>query len=327
MGNYRHLSLRERQIISDLTQQGVSKVIIAGQLKRHRSTINRELVRHQEQGIYSPTIANQRALTTRSQPRLCLIEKYITLRMYVKQHLKKGWSPEQIAGRLKRKKSKYTICHETIYQFIYRKRNKKLFLLLPNQKSKRYRQFARKPQVCRFGNKRIITERANYIDKRFHYGHWEGDRIEFKGERSAAITTLLERKTRLVVLIKNTDKKSCVVMNDISNKFGNTPNKFCQTFTFDQGSEFAKFALLERKLECKVFFCHAHSPWEKGANENMNGRLRRYLPFSKNINDIHQNQLDELSNALNNTPRKCLDFKTPRELFLKHFKIDCRTWF
>lgn len=327
MGNYIHLSLRERQIIYDLKQQGISKAKIAKQLNRHRSTIHREIARHQDQGVYHPLIAEHRALESRTKHRLSRIEKYHTLRGYVMHHLKRGWSPEQIAGRLKRKKSKYIICHETIYRFIYRKKNRKYFLLLPNKKPKRYRQFARKPQVCRFGNKRIITERYNYIDKRFHYGHWEGDRIEFKGERSAAVTTLVERKTRLVVLIKNADKKSSLVMSDILNKFHNAPVVFCKTITFDQGSEFAKFALLERKLECKVFFCHKHSPWEKGANENMNGRVRRHLPFHLNVNEIGQELLDELSNTLNNTPRKCLDFKTPRELFLKHFKIDCRTWF
>lgn len=327
VNKYSHLSLDERQNLYDLIHQGISITKISQQLKRGRSTIYRELDRHQLDGKYNPMIAEQRAMAMRSQPRLCKIEKHATLRGYVMQRLKQGWSPEQISGRLRRKKSKYTICHETIYRFVYRKKNRKLFLLLPNKKPKRYRQFARKPQVCRFGNMRIITERPNYVDKRFSYGHWEGDRIEFKGERGAAVTTLLERKTRLVILIKNTDKRSSIVMNDISNKFGNEPIKFCKTFTFDQGSEFASFALLERKLKCKVFFCHKHSPWEKGGNENMNGRVRRRLPFELDINKFDQRFLDELSNSLNNTPRKCLDFKTPRELFLKHFKIDCRTWF
>lgn len=327
MGKYSHLSLVERQNIYDLLHQGTTITKIALLLKRARSTINRELSRHQLEGAYNPIIAEQRAITTRTQPRNCKIEKHPTLRKYVMQRLKQGWSPEQISGRLRRKKSKYVICHETIYQFVYRAKNKKLFILLPNKKPKRYRQLARKPQICRFGEMRIITNRANFVDKRFQYGHWEGDRIEFKGERGAAVTTLLERKTRLVILIKNSDKRSSIVMSDISNKFGNQPNAFCKTFTFDQGSEFANFSLLERKLKCRVFFCHKHSPWEKGGNENMNGRIRRSLPFESDINQLDQKYLDELSYSLNNTPRKCLDFKTPRELFLKQFKIDCRTWF
>lgn len=327
MDNYSHLSLDERQILYTLKQQGIAISEIAKRLNRHRSSLYRELARHSVQDAYNPISAERKAIDTRSQQRLCKIERYVTLRQYVMRHLKIGWTPEQIAGRLKRKKSKYAICLETIYQFIYRKKNRKLFLLLPKQKAKRRRQLARKPQQCRFGNRRIITERPSYVDRRFHYGHWEGDRIEFIGERSAAVTTLVERKTRVVLLIKNADKKSSQVMNSIVNKFGHSPSKFCKTITFDQGTEFANFTLLERKLKCKVFYCHKHAPWEKGSNENMNGRLRRYLPSNFNIDDISQELLDQLSISLNNTPRKCLGFKTPKELFLKHYKSDCRTWF
>lgn len=327
MDNYTHLSLRERQIFYTLRQQRLTMSEISKQLNRHRSTLYRELARHQKQDTYNPIAADQAASATRSQQRCCKIEKYSTLRQYVMRHLKVGWSPEQIAGRLKRKNSKYAICHETIYRFIYRKKNKKLFHYLAYKKPKRRRQFVRKPRLCRFGNMRIITERPSYIDERFYYGHWEGDRIEFKGERRAAITTLVERKTRVVLLIKNQVKESHHVMSGIVNKLINGPDKVCKTITFDQGAEFAKFALIEKKLKCRVYYCHKHSPWEKGSNENMNGRIRRYLPFHLNIHNINQEVLDHLSKTLNNTPRKCLGFKTPKELFLKHYKSDCCTWF
>jgi IS30 family transposase len=243
------------------------------------------------------------------------------------QRLREGWSPEQIAGRLKRKKSKYALCHETIYQFIYRKKNRKLYMLLPRKKSRRRHQLSRKPRICRFGDKRIISQRSEAIDKRFHYGHWEGDRIEFAGKRSAAITTLVERKTRVVLLINNVTKKSGVVMSDIINKFNCMSRDVSKTFTFDQGSEFSAFNILENNLACNVFYCHKNSPWEKGSNENMNGRVRRYLPFNLSIDQISQEMLDVLSHKLNNTPRKCLDCRTPKELFLRHFRPDCRTWF
>lgn len=327
MDNYSHLSLAERQVLYTLKLQGTSITEIARQLNRDRSSLYRELKRHANQKPYNPMTAEQEAITKRIKRRACKIERYPTLRQYVMQRLKIGWSPEQIAGRLKRKKSKYAICFETIYQFIYRKNNKKLYRLLPLKKPKRRRQHARKPNACRFGNKRIITQRPSYIDRRFHYGHWEGDRIEFIGERSAAVTTLVERKTRVVLLIKNTDKTSHQVMNSIAKKFGESSKKFCKTITFDQGSEFANFNVLERRLKCKIFYCHKHAPWEKGANENMNGRIRRYLPFGLKIDVISQELLDQLSNSLNNTPRKCLDYKTPKELFLKHYKSHCRTWF
>ncbi len=328
MSHYKHLSLEERQTFFTLRHQGISMADIAKELGRHRSTLYRELDRLIEKARqYDPFKAHQQALSKRFQQRKGKIEKYSTLRQYVIAHLKIGWTPEQISGRLKRKKSKYYLCHETIYQFIYRKKHKKLFQYLPKKKPKRRRQFSRKPQVCRFGNKRIITERSKSIDKRFHYGHWEGDRIEFKGEKSAAVTTLVERKTKVVVLIKNTTKKTNLVMGDICKKLRGNSNKVCKTITFDQGSEFANFALLEQTLKCSVFYCHKHSPWEKGTNENMNGRIRRYLPSHLNIDEITQEELDQLSKTLNNTPRKCLGFKTPKELFLKHYKDDCRSWF
>lgn len=327
MENYTHLSLDERQHLYTLRQQGMAISQIAKQLNRHRSTLYRELVRHQNEKGYHPIQADKHALATRTQARQCKIEMHSTLRQYVMQRLRMSWSPEQITGRLKRKKSKYVICHETIYRFIYRHPNKKLFTLLARKKPNRRRHFARKPQVCRFGNNRIITARPSYIAERFHYGHWEGDRIEFIGERSSAVTTLVERKTRVVLLIKNDTKKSAQVMRDIIEKFNHTSPRVCKTFTFDQGSEFSQFAILENGLNCTVYYCHSHAPWEKGSNENMNGRIRRHLPFQSKIEQISQEVLDQLSNKLNNTPRKCLGYKTPKELFLRHYKSDCRTWF
>jgi IS30 family transposase len=247
------------------------------------------------------------------------------LRTYIVCRLKEGWSPEQISGRLRRKKSKYTVCHETIYRYIYKKNNR-LYRYLPYKKPKRLRVCARKPQLCRYGDIRIITERPENIDKRIGLGHWEGDRIEFAGTKEHSVTTLVERKTRLLLLIKNETKASTPVMNKICDKFNMAEKMACRSITFDQGSEFAAFPIAENELKCKVYYCHVHSPWEKGSNENMNGRLRRYLPSNINIRDIDQNQLNELERKMNNTPRKCLDYRTPNELFLNQYREFCRTW-
>ena len=328
MNNYTHLSLEERATILSLSQQGYSKTEIAKQLGRHRSTLDRELKRNKDRqsDFYHPVKAQQKADQRRCQQRKGKIERYSTLRQYVRDRLKEGWSPEQISGRLRRKKSKYLICHETIYQFIYRHPESELYRYLTRKKPKRCRKFSRKPRLCKFGDKRIITERDK-LDGRWTYGHWEGDRIEFEREKSAAITTLVEQKTKLVVLIKNNNKKSEHVMSAIVDKLAVGPANMCRTITFDQGVEFANYALVERSLGCKIFYCHRHSPWEKGMNENMNGRIRKFLPSSTDIHQLDQKMLDELSKRLNNTPRKCLGYKTPKEVFLIRFKGSCRTWF
>jgi len=328
MSNYTHLSLSERHKLSILLQKGLSIRQIAKRLNRHRTTLYREIARHRKRsGTYNPFSADKSAQVKRTQQRCCKIEKQPQLQRYIREYLKLGWSPEQIAGRLKYKNSKYVVCHETIYRYIYRKKNKKLFSYLPRKKRKRCRQFARKSRACRFGNNRLITARSKYITNRHHYGHWEGDRIEFKGDKSKAVTTIVERKTRVVLLIKNISKETHVVMSDIKEKFIHMSHQIFKSITFDQGNEFANYALLEKHLKCQVFYCHRHAPWEKGSNENMNGRIRRYLPFKCHIDEIHQELLDELSRKLNNTPRKCLGFRTPKELFLKHYGNDCRAWF
>lgn len=327
MGHYTQLSIDDRQTFHRLRLQGYPVRSIAKQLGRHHSTLYRELSRHSQATGYDPYAAHTQAITTQSQQRKSKIQRHVTLRKYIVDHLKLGWSPEQISGRLKRKKSKYIICHETIYRYIYRLNNKKLYQYLRYKKPKRRRKFARKHQVCRYGNKRIITERFKCMDKRFVYGHWEGDLIEFKGDKKRSVTTLLERKTKLVLLIKNDNKTTNTVMGSIANMLIKIPTHACQTITFDQGNEFANYQRLEKAFNCRVFYCHKSSPWEKGSNENTNGRLRRFLPKRADIKNITQEKLDEVMKTMNNTPRKCLDYRTPKELFLSHFKPICRTLF
>ncbi len=156
--------------------------------------------------------------------------------------------------------------------------------------------------------------------------HIQDTLIAGAGLCDEAVTTLVERKSRVVLLIKNTRKYSDGVMSRIAKKFETWPQKMCKTMTFDQGSEFAAHKLLEQQLRCKVYYCHAHSPWQKGSNENMNGRLRRYLPSSTDIALVSQEELDALAVKMNRCPRKCLGFKTPNELLIQQIKNNCRTW-
>lgn len=322
MNHYNQLTIQDRCKFNTLLDMSWPMTKIAKRMGIHRSTLYRELARNREGVTYKPGLAHRKAMARKN--RKCYIQLNPTLQSYINRHIKKGWSPEQISGRLKRKKSKYVICHETIYRYIY-KHQYRLHRYLPYKKSKRLKPCGRKPRKCRFGENHLITKRPEYITKRIRSGHWEGDLIEFKGNKQASVTTLVERKSRCLLLIKNETKFSEEVMGKIQNKFTSFQSSICKTITFDQGIEFSHFSLLERSLNCSVYYCHARSPWEKGSNENMNGRIRWSLPKDTNILEINQEQLDLLADKMNNTPRKCLDYRTPRELFLKLFKEECRT--
>ncbi len=324
MTHYSQLSMEDRCQFNTLLQMGLKMAEVARRMERHPSTLYRELKRNTTSNKYSPGRADEKALCRKY--RRCNIERYPTLRTYVIKKLKLGWSPEQISGRLKRKKSKYAICHETIYRFIYKFKDKDLYKYLKYKKTNRRRLKTRLRQKCRFGAKRLITERPSAIEARVRCGHWEGDGVEFSNAKSLPITTLVERKTRMLILIKNESKSSKEVMTNIKIKFKEYSKRICKTITFDQGVEFARHEILEGDLKCNVYYCHAHSPWEKGGNENMNGRLRKYLPRKTKISEISQKELDVIAEIMNTTPRKCLDYRTPKELFLKHYKITCRTW-
>jgi IS30 family transposase len=138
----------------------------------------------------------------------------------------------------------------------------------------------------------LITQRPEDISTRRRFGHWEGDTIQFRGTKEKVVTTLVERKSRLVFLIKNNSKHSHGVMVKIKIKFDQLPKKMCRTITFDQGVEFADYKHLEQQMNCKVYYCETHSPWQKGGNENMNGRLRWHLLRETDIAKITQEELD-----------------------------------
>jgi len=221
MWNYSHLSEKDRWEFYELYRSGVGMSEIARRLGKHRSTLYRELRRNRSQEGYVPGLAHHLAHSRQSAQRRSKIARYRTLRAYIYHGLKQGWSPEQIAGRLKRKRSKYAVCHETIYRYIYQHPNKELYQYLRYKKRKRLKRFARKERYCRFGERYLITKRPDYIDRRERWGHWEGDTMEFCGSKTKLVTTLVERKSRMVFLIKNETKKSDVLMSQIRKKCRN----------------------------------------------------------------------------------------------------------
>lgn len=227
-----------------------------------------------------------------------------------------GWSPEQIAGRLRRDGSEHTVSHETIYRFIYRRkiRAEKLHIYLPRSKAKRGRRYYK----CRrnpLPNKRSIHDRPAQVDRRQEFGHWEGDLMQFRTQRGNLLT-LCERKTRFTLTACLQSKTAEETTEAIKDSLRRLPKLALKTITFDNGGEFSRFSELEKSLKVKNYFCDPHSPWQRGTIENTNGLLRRDMPRKTLIDNYSENDIIDITWALNSTPRKCLGFKTPAEEFL-----------
>lgn len=327
MEHYTQLTKTDRRRLYVFLEMGLSVKDIALKMLRHRSTIYRELNRNRDSGVYLPIVAHEKALERAKNNRHNKLKDNGVLRDYVVRSLvDKGWSPEQISGRMKYQNLSFYVCPETIYRYVYQSNDKRLYHALRFSKPKRQKLFQRKHRTCRYGAPYLITHRPEAIESRVRFGHREGDTIEFRGNKSIGVTTLVERKSRMVFLIKNESKHSRGVMEKIQGKFEGLPAKMMKTITFDQGSEFADHQYLERTMKCEVYYCEIHSPWQKGSNENMNGRLRKYLPKNARIDLISQKDLDLIADKMNRCPRKCIGYKTPKELFIQQYKNDCRIW-
>ena len=318
---YRHLTLEERRTLFRLLNAKLPINEIAGQLGRHRSTIYREIARNvfrevkQYRGYYPVTAEDSARRRRRRQRKLVRDPR---LRSHVVEKLKLWWSPEQIAGRLKRIGDEACVSHETIYQFVYSPEGRALELhrhLLRARRLRRQR-FGRKPRSPKIPHERTIAQRPAEIGERQAIGHWEADLLIFRRAHGQAnVTSLVERKSRLVRLIANPDRRSRNVLGAIGEALRPLPATARQTITFDRGSEFLGYAELTQSHGIETYFCDPHSPWQKGSVENANGRLRRFLPGELDLSTLTPARLQEIERQMNATPRKCLGFRTPQEAF------------
>jgi len=308
MKNYNRLTEQDRCMIENGIRKRMSIGSIACSIDRNKSTVSREI--NKNGGIfkyYAPKSQYKRVRSNRlGQSK---IDSSQALKQYVLRKLKLGWSPKVIAGRWNMENDGIKISHETIYTWIYEIDNN-LYLLLSRKKKKR----GLKPQrnKSKIKDRISIHQRPCFIGDRSELGHWEGDLAFQKGNRSQNITTLVERKTRLTIFIKNESKHSNVVIKNIKN-VQNKLSKAMKTITFDNGSEFA----LHRHIGIDTYFCDPGSPWQKGAVENANGILRKLLDYRTNASQITQDTLNLIAKKLNNTPREILGFLTPMEYFKK----------
>jgi IS30 family transposase len=326
--HYDQLSLDERCTIAQLREAGQSIAEIAADLDLAPSTISRELKRNTGIQVgYKPTYANDQARARRwTGSRL---ERDALLRGLVLGQLRLGWSPEQIAGRLRQQNAAITISHESIYRFIYaqvRRTNDGAWRhYLPKGRSKRRAPGNRRRSCDDLIKRRVsIDLRPQAVEHRTTFGHWEADLMMFAVPGQAVLVTH-ERKSRMTLIARQPGKASQPAVEQLLAWFEPLHSGLRKSVTFDNGTEFAQHHVLNDELAIRTFFCDPHSPWQKGGVENTIGRLRRYLPRKTNLDTINPSSLDHLIAAHNNTPRKCLDFKTPAEVFsakLLHFKRD-----
>jgi transposase, IS30 family len=320
---YCQLSLDERIEIYRLHAAGESMQQIGRELERHVSTISRELNRNSLAtkawpGGYAPARAQKLAERRRRWDGRFKLARQPDLHDLVKDRLAMGHSPEQIAGRLTLEHGRTVISHESIYRFAYHRSAQKDYWhrLLPRRKSRRGRLGKRggsAASAIKF--RRSISERAVDVADRATPGHWEADFMLF-AKYGQGLLIAHERQSRYTILDNPPDRKAERTAKRLARLFEPIPPPLRKTLTIDNGTEFALHYRLTDQLALQTYFCDPHSPWQKGGVENAIGRLRRRLPRKTNLADLSSRQIASIVQAYNDTPRKCLDFKTPTEAFL-----------
>ena len=329
---YKHLSQKERDEIYDLSQSGHLKSEIAKIISRPPSTIGREIKRNEtsierrlnnspkKKKHYLPDRAQAKYEERRKKAKTSYPLKNPFIYTYTHWHLKIGWSPEIISGKLK-EDHRQNISPECIYQYIYSKgaRDKgfRLWEWLTRSHKKRRKKDGRKSQRVLIPNRSDISLRPAAVETRERMGDWEGDTIFGKGKGSA-LGTFNERKSRIIRVRKLSRKTAEEMEKAASRAFSAEPEEFRLTMTMDNGAENTGHEKISRKTGLKVYFARPYHSWERGSNERGNGMIRRYYPKRTNFDDISEKEIIFVQELINNRPMKCLGWKTPNEVYQEH---------
>ena len=318
----RALSLVEREDVSRALVAGHSIRSIASMLGRAPSTISREIGRNGGAGHYRASRADQAAWDRAHRPKACKLALHPTLAKQVADKLQQQWSPEQIAGWLKRTYPDDTSCqvsHETIYRtlFIQSRGALKKELLAHLRRTRAIRRSRHHTQKTadhgRISDTVSIRERPASVEDRAVPGHWEGDLL--CGSGNSQIATLVERSTRYVMLVKIDRKDTQTVVDALIRTARRLPNELYKSLTWDRGKEMADHRRFTLATDIQVYFCDPQHPWQRGSNENTNGLLRQYFPKGLDLSTFSQAKLNSVARQLNERPRKTLDFQTPIERY------------
>ncbi len=311
--SYKHLSLEERHYIEIERKLGTSMNEIASVLGRAQSTLSRELGRNTGQRGYRHHQAGDMA-QARHQHKPKATKLTEEIQRLINQHLEQDWSPEQIAGRLKRD-SIITLHHETIYQYILadKRSGGSLYTHLRHQNKTYRKRYGAAHNRNGIPNRTAIDERPEVVNSRERIGDWEADTMIGKNHKGVFVT-LDERKSKLRLAMPVSNKRARDVTDAMISLF-NPLKCFVKTITFDNGKEFAFHEEVAQALRCDTYFATPYHSWERGQNENANGLLRQYFPKSMELIDVTKKQVFDAVHKLNSRPRKCLGFKTPYEVF------------
>ncbi|RPH97396.1 MAG: IS30 family transposase [Lysobacterales bacterium] len=316
------LSVAEREEISRGIVAGHSVRWIARTLGRAPSTISRELHRNGGRQQYRANRAEQAAWDRSHRPKRCKLVTNPELARLVARQLRMLWSPEQIAGWLKRSfpgDENYQVSHETIYRtlFIQARGALKQELLQHLRRTRNMRRSRHHTQKTadhgRIKDTISIRQRPAEAEDRAVPGHWEGDLLI--GSNNSQIATLVERHSRYVMLARVKSKDTETVINALIQQTHQLPRELYKSLTWDRGKEMANHRRFSLDTDIQVYFCDPKSPWQRGSNENTNGLLRQYFPKGVDLSSIHQNRLNAVARRLNERPRKTLDYETPAERF------------
>lgn len=326
MKTYKRLTFEERVKIESYFNIGWTIIRISDKLSRSKSTISREISRYPFS--YS---ANKAQVQCDKNSRLHNYTRRLDVndRLFnlLYRFLKKRWSPQQISVYLKMEygdQPDMQLSYESIYTYIYLlpkgELKRELISYLRQKKKSRYRRKGANDKRGKIPEMISIEERPAAVEKRSIAGHWEGDLIMGKGHKSA-IGTIVERKTKTVLLVKLKAKDARTVRKSFERKLRTLPQQMTKSMTYDQGVEMSEHMLFTKHTKIKVYFCHPASPWERGTNENTNMLIRDYFPKGTDFNKVPAKELLRVQNELNERIRKGLEWKSPKDVFKKEILV------
>lgn len=312
---YKHLTNHERDLLSVLKSKGHKIREIARALNRDPGTISRELNRNApplHTGYYlahkAQERATKRAVASRTHKRL----KDDKIRRYVRRRIKHGWSPELIAGRLKKLHPNLSISHEAIYQWIYADARELIAFLLRANRNRKRRGYSRRHKKTHIPERISIRERPAQVQLRQEAGHWETDTAVSR-QSLAALQVSVERKTRITKLGKLARKGAREMSTALTRRLIRYPKSFRLSITYDNGSENTEHVRTNKILGTQSYFCEPFHSWERGTVENTIGLVRRFFPKKTDFAKVSKNKINAVERWLNHRPRKCLGFLTPLE--------------
>lgn len=314
----KQINFQERQLIELWLKNGQKIREISRQLNRSPSSVSDEINRNGDTNSYYAISAQVRSKNRISKSRSKNPLKKDWILDYIVAKLRYGWSPEQIAGRLKREHRQTIVCHETVYRYIYAHPEKQLVQYLVRNHKRRKRKPTNWLPRRGISNRISIHDRPEEINLKTTFGHWELDTVEGRGH-SGGIITGLERKTRYYDGLKVAVIDSETGIWSQKKLLTKHPTKAILSATMDNGRENYNHQELNQ-LGIKTYFCDPYSSWQKGSNENHNGILRRYIPKKTDFNTFTQMELTSIIQEINNRPRKCLNYETPYEAFHRELK-------